>query len=126
MGKDKVVNQQKFQDGKIVLYQLEGRPKKLWLCRVKVPRGKGYVYRGTGTGDLYQARKFADDLLDELRFKAHTTPTISGKQFAKLYAEFENWYVNEAPSKTTFETKTQFLKTYLRASCKTFCLAMRF
>ena len=113
MTKNKVVNQQKFQDGKIVLYQLEGRPQKLWLCRIKIPKGKGYVYRGTGVADLYKARKFADDLLDELRFKSHNAAAISGKQFAKLYDEFESWYRNEAPSKTTFETKTRFLKTYV-------------
>lgn len=113
MSKNKVVNQQKFQDGKIVLYQLEGRPQKLWLCRIKIPKGKGYVYRGTGVADLYKARKFADDLLDELRFKSHNAAAVSGKQFAKLYLEFESWYRNEAPSETTFETKTRFLKTYV-------------
>lgn len=112
MSKNKVVNQQRFQDGKIVLYQLEGRPKQLWLCRIKNPKGTGYLYRGTGAADLYQARKFADDLLDELRFKAHSAPTVTGKQFSKLYAEFEGWYSNEAPTKSTFETKTRFLKTY--------------
>jgi integrase len=50
-----VINRQSFHDGRVVLYQLDNRPKKLWLCRIKVPGGKGYVYRGTGTADLYQA-----------------------------------------------------------------------
>jgi len=63
----KVINQQSFHDGKVVLYQLENRPKQLWLCRMKVPNGTGYIYRGTGTSDLYEARKVADELLDELR-----------------------------------------------------------
>jgi hypothetical protein len=43
----KVINQQSFHDGKVVLYQLEDRPKRLWLCRMKVPNGVGYIYRGT-------------------------------------------------------------------------------
>ena len=69
MPKDGVINSQSFQDGKIVLYQLENRPKQLWLCRLKVPNGTGYLYRGTGTSDFYEARKFADNLYDELRIK---------------------------------------------------------
>jgi hypothetical protein len=48
MAASRVINQQSFHDGKLVLYQLENRPKQLWLCRIKVPNGAGYVYRGTG------------------------------------------------------------------------------
>lgn len=69
----KVINQQSYHDGRVVLYQLEDRPKGLWLCRLKLPKTKGYVYRGTGSSDLYEARKFADDLLDELRFNPDRT-----------------------------------------------------
>jgi len=32
MATSKVINQQILKDGKIVLYQLADRPKKLWLC----------------------------------------------------------------------------------------------
>jgi hypothetical protein len=52
----KMINQQTLKDGKIVLYQLADRPKKLWLCRIKVPKGTGYVYRGTGTSSVVAAR----------------------------------------------------------------------
>lgn len=112
MSTSKVINQQAFQDGKIVLYQLEGRPKQLWLCRIKVPKAKGYIYRGTGTSDLYQARKFADDLLDELKLKIHSGKVVTGRQFAKLLIDFENWHVSNAPSKTTHASTMGFLKTY--------------
>ena len=94
MAKNKVVNQTSFHDGKVVLYQLENRPKQKWLCRIKVPNGKGYLYRGTGTQDFYEARKFADNLFDELRLKVQMGQAISGKQFANLFAEFEPWYQN--------------------------------
>ena len=53
MAASKVINQQSFHDGKVVLYQLENRPKRLWLCRMKVPNGVGYIYRGTGTSELH-------------------------------------------------------------------------
>ena len=69
MAASRVINQQSFHDGKLALYQLETRPKQLWLCRIKVPNGGGHIYRGTGTSNFYEARKFADDLLDEIRIK---------------------------------------------------------
>ena len=86
---DRVVNQQSFKDGKIVLYQLENRPKRLWLCRIKIPNGKGYVYRGTGTADLYEARKFADEILDEMKIKVKMGQSLTGPRFAKMVEEYE-------------------------------------
>ena len=86
----KVINQQSFHDGKVVLYQLENRPKQLWLCRMKVPNGVGYIYRGTGTSDFYQARKFADELFDELRIKVKLGKSITGPNLKRLVDEFED------------------------------------
>ena len=77
-----------LQNGKVVLYQLENRPKQLWLCRIKVPNGSGYLYRGTGTSDLYEARKFADSLLDDLKIKVKMGVAITGKDFKKVFEEF--------------------------------------
>jgi hypothetical protein len=37
MAKDRVINSQSFHDGKVVIYQLENRPKQKWLCRLKGP-----------------------------------------------------------------------------------------
>ena len=89
MAASRVINQQSFHDGKLVLYQLENRPKQLWLCRIKVPNGTGYIYRGTGTSDFYEARKFADDLLDEIRIKTKLGQSITGPNLAKMAADFE-------------------------------------
>src|SRR5450631_2808676 len=85
----KVINQQSFHDGKVVLYQLEDRPKRLWLCRMKVPNGVGYIYRGTGTSDLYEARKLADELFDELRINVKRGKSITGPNLKRLVEEFE-------------------------------------
>ena len=98
MAKDRVINSQSFQDGKIVLYQLENRPKQLWLCRLKVPNGAGYLYRGTGTSDFYEARKFADNLYDELRFKVRSGQSVTGQDFKKIFEEFTENYPREAAS----------------------------
>ena len=89
MAASRVINQQSFHDGKVVLYQLENRPKRLWLCRLKVPNGSGYIYRGTGTSDPYEARKLADDLLDELRINVKLGKAITGPNLRRLVDEFE-------------------------------------
>ena len=112
MAKDKVINSQSFQDGKIVLYQLENRPKKLWLCRLKVPSGSGYLYRGTGTSDFYQARKFADDLFDEIRLKVKSGHSVTGQNFKKIFAEFAEAYPDEASSPTRAKSVSEFIRAY--------------
>ena len=89
MTASKVINQQVFKDGKIVLYQLADRPKKLWLCRIKVPKNKGYVYRGTGTSDLFEARKFAEELLEEFLIKIKLGQSLTGHNLGKMVQEYE-------------------------------------
>lgn len=60
MVKNLMIDRHSFENGKIVLYRLEGRPKGYFNYRIKVPNGKGYKVGGTGTDDLYEARKQAD------------------------------------------------------------------
>ena len=112
MGKDRVINSQSFHDGKVVLYQLENRPKQLWLCRIKVPNGSGYLYRGTGTSDLYEARKFADSLLDDLKIKVKMGVAITGKEFKKVFEEFKKGYPHEAKSANSARDVIAFLEGY--------------
>lgn len=108
----KVVNQQSFHDGRVVLYQLSDRPQKKWLCRLKIPNTSGYLYRGTGTSDLYEARKFADNLYDEVRLNLLSGKVVSGKTFTSILSEFEESYPLEATSKRRAEAVIEFLKTY--------------
>ena len=112
MAKDKVINSQSFQDGKIVLYQLANRPKQKWLCRIKVPNGTGYLYRGTGTSDLYEARKFADKLHEDLLIKVKLGEALTSYDFKKLLKEFEASYPAEAPSQSRVTDICNFLDGY--------------
>jgi integrase len=112
MAASKVINQQSFHDGKLVLYQLENRPKQLWLCRIKVPNGTGYIYRGTGTSDLYQARKFAEELLDEIRIKTKLGQSITGPNLAKMVEEFETAARAKGEPTRRDLAILAFLKTY--------------
>src|SRR5262245_56292201 len=112
MGGAKVINSQSFHDGRVVLYQLENRPRQRWLCRIKVPNGVGYLYRGTGTSDIYEARKFADNLYDELRLKVRLGQSVTGIDFKKLVGDFEAYYPAEAPSKRRVADICLFLQNY--------------
>ncbi len=112
MDNGKVINSQPFHDGKVVLYQLANRPQKKWLCRLKVPNGNGYLYRGTGTADFYEARKFADKLFDDLRLKVMIGETVTNRDFKKLFVNFEANYPAEAPSERRVADICLFLKNY--------------
>ncbi len=61
-----MIDSRTFREGSIYLYKRADYAKPTWLCRVKVPGGKGYANRSTGTGDEHQAFKFADDLYNRL------------------------------------------------------------
>ncbi len=67
-----VLESKTFRDGLIYLYKRADYKKPTWLCRVKVPGGKGYVTRSTGTGDEHKAFKFADDLYNQLLVRSLT------------------------------------------------------
>jgi integrase len=112
MSRSKVVNSQSFHDGKVVLYQLDNRPRKRWLCRIKVPNGRGYIYRGTGTPDLYEARKFADSLHDELRIKVKLGQAVTGKSFKQIWNEFQQRYPSEARSANSARDVCEFIARY--------------
>jgi integrase len=112
MTASKVINQQSFNDGRIVLYQLENRPKRLWLCRIKVPGGKGYVYRGTGSSDFYEARKFAEGLLEEFQLKLKLGQSITGHNLSKMVAEYETHIRAKGEPTKREQAIFAFLQTY--------------
>lgn len=78
--KTRVTQSKAFREGAIYLYQRSDFKKPTWLCRVKVPGGKGYVNRSTGTGDEHMAFKFADDLYNHLLVKSLTGEAHVGKR----------------------------------------------
>ncbi|MBC2663489.1 tyrosine-type recombinase/integrase [Novosphingobium flavum] len=79
-----VTQSKTFRDGVIYLYQRSDFKKPTWMCRVKVPGGKGYVNRSTGTGDEHKAFKFADDLYNQLLVKSLTGEAPVGKRIGPV------------------------------------------
>lgn len=84
IAKGAVTETRTFRDGLIYLYKRADYAKPTWLCRVKVPKGKGYVNRSTGTGDEHQAFKFADDLYNELLVKSLTGVSVATKRIGPV------------------------------------------
>jgi integrase len=79
-----VIDSRTFRDGLIYLYKRADYKKPTWLCRVKVPNGKGYVNRSTGTGDEHQAFKVADDLYNQLLVKSLTGEAAPAKRIGPV------------------------------------------
>ncbi len=83
-GKGMVTDSRTFRDGLIYLYKRADYLKPTWLCRVKVPNGKGYVTRSTRSGDEHQAFKFADDLYNQLLVKSLTGGVVTSKRIGPV------------------------------------------
>ncbi len=112
MSKSYELNSQTFHDGRVVLYQRPHLKKPLWQARIKIPGSAGYVIKTTGTTDLFEARRWAENFYDDMRLKAREGLSIKGKSFAKLLVEFEKAYQSEATSPRRYDDVLRFLKTY--------------
>ena len=71
------LNATSIRDGEIVLYQRPDHAVKKWQCRVRVPNAVGYVIKSTRTTDLDEAKRFAQNLWDDLRLTVLNGGTIS-------------------------------------------------
>jgi integrase len=112
MGKSYEIDAHSFRDGRIVLYKRPNLKKPVWQVRLRVPGVRGYVIRTTGSSDLYEARRFADDLLDDLRLQVGQGVGIKGKPFKKCLDEYRAIYPTRAPSDRRVKDAFHFLDNY--------------
>lgn len=82
--KGAVTESHSFRDGKIYLYRRADYKKPTWLCRVKVPRGSGYVNRSTKTTDQHEAYAFADNLYNELLARSFSGKAANSKKVSSV------------------------------------------
>lgn len=82
--KGTIVASRTFREGAIFLYKRGDYKKPTWLCRIKVPGGKGFITRSTGTGDEHKAFKFADDLYNQLLVKSLSGQPVVGKRIGPV------------------------------------------
>lgn len=84
---ESILDKHEFQDGRIVLYRRgDIGDNSNFTVRLRIPKASGYVIRSSGTSDLFQARKFAEGLYDELRLKVLNGETLRDKAFDETVA----------------------------------------
>lgn len=57
-----ILESRSFKDGAIYMFIRGDYQRPTWMCRIRVPGVKGYIYRSTKTTNEHEAYKFADDL----------------------------------------------------------------
>lgn len=82
------VEKHELRDGRILLYVDGDKIKPIWNCRFRLPGKTGYVLKSSGTTNLAEATRFADELYDELRLKIKFNMPIKDKTFNEVIDEW--------------------------------------
>jgi integrase len=106
------LDQRTFRDGHIVLYRRPKLKRPKWQCRISVPNATGYVRRSTGFSDEFEARRFAEDLYEDLRAQKRNGGAIQKPKFEKVFLQFKERYRTEAPSKRRYEEVISTIERY--------------
>jgi len=105
-------NQRVFHGGAVVIYQRPDHKEPKWQCRIRVQGARGYVIKSTQTEDEFEARRFAEDLYDELRLKVKSGGSLKTIAFSKAFQDFQKSYKNSAPSNRRYTEVTRTLEKY--------------
>jgi integrase len=105
------LEQRTFRDGRIVLYKRPGLRNPKWQCRISVPNSSGYVRRTTGYADEFEARRFAEELYDDLRAQVRNGGAIRKPKFETAFDLFKERYRTEAASERRYN---EVIDTMLR------------
>jgi hypothetical protein len=75
-------------DGRVVLYKRADHQNPKWTVRLKIPSIDGFVVKSTKTTDVFEARRFAEDLYYRLEGKARTGEPINSPTFRRVFTEW--------------------------------------
>jgi len=75
-------------DGRIVLYKRADHHNPKWTVRLKIPETSGFVVKSAKTTDVFEARRFAEDLYYRLEGKARRGEPINCPTFGRVFAEW--------------------------------------
>ena len=73
------------RDGRILLYLNPNLKRPIWQARLRVDGIKGYIVRSTKHQNLAEATKIAEDLYDDLRYKARNKLPIKELNFRQFF-----------------------------------------
>jgi integrase len=106
------LDQRSFRDGHVVLYRRPNLKNPKWQCRISVPNATGYVRRTTGFADEFEARRFAEELYEELRVQKHDGSAIQKPKFEKVFVQFKDRYQKEAVSARRYNEIVDTIERY--------------
>lgn len=79
------IEKHELRDGRILLYIDGDKKKPIWNCRFRLPGRTGYILKSSGTTNLAEATKFAEDQYDDMRFKLRNNMPIKDKLFEEVF-----------------------------------------
>jgi integrase len=106
------LDQRSFHDGHVVLYKRPNLKNPKWQCRISVPNATGYIRRTTNYSDEFEARRFAENLYEDLRSQNHNGGAIQTPKFEKALVKFKERYRSEAPSKHRYDEVISTIEGY--------------
>ena len=106
------LEQRSFRDGHVVLYKRPNLKNPKWQCRISVPNATGYVRRTTGFSDEFEARRFAEELYEDLRVQKHDGSALQKPKFEKVFLQFKDRYRTEAVSERRYREIVNTIERY--------------
>jgi integrase len=106
------LDQRSFHDGHVVLYKRPNLKNPKWQCRISVPNATGYIRRATGYSDEFEARRFSENLYEDLRSQNHNGGAIQKPKFEKVFLKFKERYRSEAPSERRYDEVISTIERY--------------
>jgi integrase len=94
------------------LYKRPNLKNPKWQCRISVPNATGYIRRTTGFTDEFEARRFAEDLYEDLRAQKHNGSAIQKPKFEKVFVQFKDRYQKEAVSARRYNEIVDTIERY--------------
>ncbi len=109
-----ILESRSFKDGAIYLFIRGDYQKRTWMCRVRVPGVKGYIYRSTKTTNEHEAYKFADDLYHRTLVKVLGGADLNSRKITQAIEGYSKRFSRDR------ETKAVHYRLLLLERCKPF------
>jgi len=106
------LEQRTFRDGHIVLYKRPNLKNPKWQCRISVPNATGYIRRTTHYSDEFEARRFAEELYEELRTQVRSGGALRKPKFYGVFTQFKQRYRNESVSERRYNEVIDTVERY--------------
>ena len=84
------VGQREFRlrGGRIILHTRAEDSQGIWQCRMRLGADRKLVRRSTRTADLEEAKRTAEELYEELRFKHRGKQPLKARTFRRVAGDF--------------------------------------